>query len=447
MNFNNNKILRINEDIQRELAMLLRNIKDPRVKRQGMISVTAVDTTTDLRHAKVYISVLNTEPADTKTESEKELMKGLKSASGYLRSEIGKALSLRYTPELQFEIDDSISRGARINSLLSELTDSVNSTTMLDIGQTADWLNERDNFLIITHRRPDGDTTGCAGALAQGLRELGKTAYILPNAETTPRYLRFVEEYHAPASFKPDNIITVDTASSELLHEDAKEYKDNITLCIDHHDSNKQYAQFTCLDKDAAACGEIIYDILIELADDVSPRTAECLYAAIATDTGCFVYANTTANALQTAAFLVEAGAPQKELNKILFRTKTRSRIELEAMIYSNIEYLCDGKIAIMCITKEMMDKTEAQEDCVDDISAIPIGIEGVRVGITLRELESKGHGKGSVRSTPGVNSNEIAAIFGGGGHPMAAGFSFNEPIDEVKEKLLKILPDFLIDE
>ena len=108
-----NKIHRINEDIQRVLASRLRDIKDPRIN-QGMVSVTAVDTTSDLRHAKVYLSVYG-------LQSEKEFLKGLKSASGYLRHEIGQTLSLRYTPELQFELDKSIERGAKISSILSTL--------------------------------------------------------------------------------------------------------------------------------------------------------------------------------------------------------------------------------------------------------------------------------------------------------------------------------------
>ena len=108
-----NKIERINEDIQRVLASLLRDIKDPRI-HQGIISVTGVDTTGDLRYAKAYLSVYG-------LESEKEFRKGLKSAAGYLRRELGKALTLRYTPELIFELDKSIERGARINTLLNDL--------------------------------------------------------------------------------------------------------------------------------------------------------------------------------------------------------------------------------------------------------------------------------------------------------------------------------------
>lgn len=108
-----NKLNRINEDIQRILSVLLRNVKDPRVN-QGMLSITAVETTSDLRYSKVYLSVMG-------LTSEKELMKGLKSAAGFLRRELGNALQLRYTPELIFQLDKSIEHGANINRILSGL--------------------------------------------------------------------------------------------------------------------------------------------------------------------------------------------------------------------------------------------------------------------------------------------------------------------------------------
>ena len=109
-----NKIYRINEDIKFVLSELLRDIKDPRIKDQGLLSITAVDTTGDLRSSKVYISALG-------LKSEKDLTKGLKSASGYMRRELGMRLNLRYTPELIFELDKSIEYGAHINKMISEL--------------------------------------------------------------------------------------------------------------------------------------------------------------------------------------------------------------------------------------------------------------------------------------------------------------------------------------
>jgi len=110
-------VLRINEDIHRELSALLRNIKDPRVN-QGMISITSVDTSSDLGKSKIYLSVLD-------LKSKKEFMKGLKSATGHLRFELGRALSLRHTPELQFILDDSLERGARINTILNDISNDA----------------------------------------------------------------------------------------------------------------------------------------------------------------------------------------------------------------------------------------------------------------------------------------------------------------------------------
>ena len=110
-----NRLPRINEDIQRIMSGLLRSIKDPRVNR-GIISVTGVDTTPDLRQTRVFLSVFGLQP-----ESEKDFIKGLKSASGYLRHELGKSLGLRYTPEPIFELDRSIAQGSRINTILSAL--------------------------------------------------------------------------------------------------------------------------------------------------------------------------------------------------------------------------------------------------------------------------------------------------------------------------------------
>ena len=317
------------------------------------------------------------------------------------------------------------------------------TSTVLTAAETSDWLKTHDEYLILTHRRPDGDTVGCAGALAQGLREHGKVAYVLYNPETTPRYLRFVEDYEAPNGYKPECIITIDTASYDLFPKNGSEYIGSISLCIDHHPSNALYAEYTCLDGSCASCGEIIFEILLSLNGSVSALSAERLYVALSTDTGCFAFANTTANTLRVASLLVEAGAPQRELNRLLFRTKTHSRIKIEGLIFSGLEFYYGGSAAISIITRRMMEETGATEDDIDDISSIPGSIEGVLTGITIRELTSERDCKVSVRSGPTVNSHDICKRFGGGGHPMAAGFSLELSVLEIKESLLDVLADF----
>ena len=306
--------------------------------------------------------------------------------------------------------------------------------------ETAKWLKERDNFLILTHRRPDGDTLGSAGALAQGLYESGKTAYILTNPEITPRYSRFVEQHYAPDGYDPEHIILVDTASTNLFSANAEKYIDSVDLCIDHHKSNTLFAKNVCLDADKASCGEIIYEILMLISRNISKTTAERLYVALSTDTGCFSFGNTTANTLYVASLLIEAGAPNKELNKILFRTKSQGRIRIEGMVTSGIEYYFDDRVAMASITREMLEKSGADEDDLDDIAALPGSIAGVDIGITIREMLAPDDCKISVRTRAPFNAQEICSHFGGGGHSLAAGSMIKMTIPDVKKALCELL-------
>jgi len=318
-------------------------------------------------------------------------------------------------------------------------------SVILTIDKTAQWLSERDNFLILTHKRPDGDTLGSAGALAQGLREQGKTAYALYNPEVTPRYLHCIEPYIVPDDFVPEHIITVDTATTDLFPNNATQYIDQISLCIDHHPSNTFYAEHTCLNAERASCGEVVFDILTKMTSSpVSAETAKRLYVALSTDTGCFSFSNTTANTLHVASLLVEAGAPNKELNKVLFRTKTRSRLMIEGMIISELEFSYDDKVAITSITMDMLNKTGANEDDLDDIAALPCSIEGVSVGITIRELSSTNKCKLSVRTNAPYSAREICEHFGGGGHDLAAGCLIDKPVGEIKKLLHNVLEDIM---
>jgi len=318
-------------------------------------------------------------------------------------------------------------------------------SNLLTPAETANWLKERNNFLIVTHRRPDGDTLGCAGALANGLRSTGKTAYVMYNPEATPRYARFVESYIAPDDYSPDLIIAVDTASISLFPKNAESPAGKIALCIDHHGSNTMYAENTCLNSERASCGEVIYDVLMELSGNISRDIAECLYVALSTDTGCFSFGNTTSNTLYVASLLIDAGAPNKELNKTLFRTKSHGRISIEGMLTSGIEYSFDDRVAIAAITIKMLEESQADEDDLDDIAALPGSIEGVCIGIIIRELSSTSDCKISVRTRAPYDAQKICAHFGGGGHKLAAGSMINKTVDEIKAELHKVLETVFI--
>lgn len=306
--------------------------------------------------------------------------------------------------------------------------------------ETARWLSERDNFLILTHRRPDGDTLGCAAGLAQGLCEAGKTAFVLFNPEATARYATYIQKHWAPDGFKPSYIIAVDIAAPDLFPANGKAFENQTDLCIDHHPSNTRYAKNLCLDTAKSSCGEVIYEILLALSGKISSETATSLYVAVSTDTGCFAYSNTNASTHHVAGALVDAGAPIGALNKILFRTKARSRIMIETLITASLDFYFDGSVAIATITRDMMDKAGAGENEMDDVASIPNSIEGVIVGITIREITGPDDCKVSIRTTPLVNANTLASRFGGGGHAMASGFSLDKSPAETKTLIVEAL-------
>ena len=202
----------------------------------------------------------------------------------------------------------------------------------MDYCQAADRLRSQDHILIISHRRPDGDTIGCAVALCIGLRNLGKTAYVLPNEDAHELFQPYLENVLAPKEFIPSYVVTVDTAALDLLPDNAKPYAEHIDLALDHHGSNTLYAKESCVTPKDAACGELLFRILKEL-NVLSPEIAMYLYIAISTDTGCFMFSNTTGQTHIIVAELMELGCNYQWVNKRHFRTRSISRLKLEGML------------------------------------------------------------------------------------------------------------------
>lgn len=307
---------------------------------------------------------------------------------------------------------------------------------MISLKQTVEYLLERNNFLIISHRRPDGDALGSAAGLCNGLREKGKLAYILPNPQTTSRYMPYVEKYHAPEGFVPDCLVSVDMADEDIIQINAERMSGRIDLAIDHHKSNRLYAKESFIIGDRASCGEIIYMLLTEMAGSISYETAQLLYIAVSTDTGCFRYKNTTAETLKTAAAIVEAGAQNGIINKEIFMTKAKSRVKLEGYIINSLKFYKDDELVIASITREMIEKAGASEDDMEDIAVVAGQIEGIETSITITEVEDS-LCKVSVRTVNYANADDICSQFGGGGHGMAAGCTLKCSIKEAGTLML----------
>ena len=167
---------------------------------------------------------------------------------------------------------------------------------MMTRSECAAWLLSHDNYCILTHGRPDGDTLGSASALCLGLRQLGKTAYILDNPGTTPYLGRCILGLTKTAPEIGDTLVSVDVASPQMLPIIHRDYADRVRLRIDHHASATPFTELELVEPETAACGEIIYELLMEMGVELTKEMAWRLYIALSTDTGCFRYANTTAH-------------------------------------------------------------------------------------------------------------------------------------------------------
>ncbi len=305
--------------------------------------------------------------------------------------------------------------------------------------EAATLLERQDNILILTHRRPDGDTAGCAAALCLALRGRGKTAYVLPNEDATALIGAYYGAVNAPAGFEPDFVVSVDIASAGLFHDSAKQYVDRVDLAIDHHPSNEGFGRENCVDATCAACGELMYDICCQLGE-VTPEIARALYVAVSTDTGCFVYSNVTARTHRVAAALMDIGCDHMAVNKNHFRTKSAKRLQLEAILMNSVDLLQDGTVAIGAISLADMASIGATEDDAEDIAAFIGQIEGVCVSVTIRELKT-GECKLSVRTDPTkLSATDVCALLGGGGHAAASGCTVFGTVQEAREAIYKAI-------
>ena len=302
----------------------------------------------------------------------------------------------------------------------------------VSVKEAANLLSLNNNFIILTHKRPDGDTLGCGAALCSALRRAGKRAYLLRNGGATEKFVPFIERFYTRRGFRITNeyVVTVDVASSNMLGD---KLQLSVDLAIDHHESNSRFANNLLLDASASACGEIILKVIKELCGSVTKEEADLLYIALSTDTGCFQYGNTNAASFRAAAELCELNADVAKLNQLFFRTFSRGRIALEGAIMSSLRSYADGRITMAVITHKMVEEAGASDDDMEDLASLPGKVAGTLVSVMVKEND-RGFSKLSLRSTGEVNVSEICAKFGGGGHAMASGCELDLVPDEAAE-------------
>lgn len=314
-----------------------------------------------------------------------------------------------------------------------------NNTTLFSISEL---LEEWDNILILTHASPDADTLGSAFAIKYAYPEKDIDVCC---ADRIPDRLKFITKGNPTALSDKEysHIISVDCAELHLMGEAGKKYEGAIELKIDHHRTSTAFAKFNYADDTSSACGEIIYDILT-IKNRVNRDAATVLYAAIASDTGCFKYRNTMPKSHIAAAELLFLGIDFGAVNTILFENKTKGEIAAMKVALDSLEYCHDGKVALIGFTNQIKEEKGIDDDALASVNSLPREIEGVELGIVIKEKSAKpGEFKVSMRSGESVDCSEICQRLGGGGHIRASGASVRaQSLDAAKKIILNAVSE-----
>lgn len=306
----------------------------------------------------------------------------------------------------------------------------------ISLSSAAKFLKENNDFIILTHTSPDGDTLGSAFALYYGLKAAGKRARVICPDKIPDKYSYFTT-HTDPVQIDGAAVVAVDVADEALLGSLKDDFSGKVELCIDHHISNTGYARDLLLDASASAVCEIIYELLLEIGVKIDDVIAKALYTGIATDTGCFKYANVTAKTHIIAAKLFDYSINAADINRLMFDTKSKSLLELEKMVLDTAEYHFGDKCILLCVTEKMQKITGCSGTDLEGIAIISRSVEGVLAGITVKQ-NGENEFKISLRTFSPLDASEICKSLGGGGHKNAAGVTLNGSVEEVKKTILE---------
>ncbi|MDY3844610.1 MAG: bifunctional oligoribonuclease/PAP phosphatase NrnA [Ruminococcus sp.] len=308
---------------------------------------------------------------------------------------------------------------------------------LIDLSEAVEFLKGCEDAVILTHQSPDGDCIGAGFALKDLLEALGKRSRVLCSDEFPKRY-DFMTSVGSGEEFEPKTVIAVDIADPQLMGNLREIYGNKVQLCIDHHISNVGYAEKTLLNAGASATCELIYELADAMKIQMSDHCAACIYTGIATDTGCFKYECTTARCHEIAAELMKSHKLKyAKINREMFDVKSIGRLKMERIVTDLMEYYLDNRLTMICITSDILNEQHVDANDLDGCASIPLQVEGVEVGVTIKE-KSENEYKVSMRSANDVNVSAICQTLGGGGHIKAAGCLVKGTLEEVKAAVVE---------
>lgn len=300
-------------------------------------------------------------------------------------------------------------------------------------------INKAEKIVILTHENPDGDAMGSSLAMYQALKAYGKNPdIIIPEHPRVFDCLPGINEIKTETEIENyDLAISLDCATIKMLNGFSKYFENaKVKVCIDHHSTNTMFGDYNYVNPAAPACAQILLVVLEYFGIEITKEIGTCILAGIITDTGGFKYQGVTAETFEFVAWLLNKGVDVSKVYRKVLQTKTKSNFELNRIASDRIEFWENGKVAYTYITKEDEEKVNAENGDHEGIVEIGREIEGVEVSVFIRQT-NKGC-KVSLRSNDYVNVSDACMVFGGGGHPRAAGCTIPGTIEQAKEKILK---------
>lgn len=301
-------------------------------------------------------------------------------------------------------------------------------------------IKKAEKIVILTHESPDGDAVGSSLAMKLMLKKIGKESdVIMTEYSRLFNFLPSVKDIKTSSEIlNYDLAIAVDCATLKRLSE--RKYFENAkkTIVIDHHGSNEMYGDLNYVNPVSPACCEILAGIFEYFKLEMTKDIGICLMTGIITDTGGFQYSGVNSETFEFASELLRKGVDISDIYKRTLRTKTKANFELTKKVIDRMEILEDGRVTFTYINSA--DEIEVGAEPGDHEGLVEIGrdIEGVEVSIFIRQKDNENAYKISLRSGEYVNVSDICLLFGGGGHPRAAGALIQGDVQQVKEKVLK---------
>ena len=309
------------------------------------------------------------------------------------------------------------------------------------LSQVVELIENKNNFAITTHVRPDGDGVGSSLGLCWLLRSLGKQAEVLvrDGVPVAYRNLPGADEIREIAEIDREYDAVFVIECSDIDRPCIKGLEKQFTVNIDHHATSEHFGTINWIDATASAVGEMIYNLCKAIGGRVTKEIAECVYLALVTDTGSFHFPNTTDRTLKVASELVKVGVKPARISEAVYNSYPWSRIELMRQVLNTVRRDATGRVAWMRQTLEMRKTAEMTDGDNNGFVNIPLAAKEVVASVYMREVEPNFY-RVSLRSKGSVNVARVAEQFGGGGHKNAAGCRAEGDWDECEREIVAAL-------